>query len=123
MIEFKSLTKSAAWKIQYEIVKTVHSHPEVLEYIKSGKADYFGFDENGELEGDQLLFRSHRYAEFMTCTKYLAVLLVEGERISAIQYILSKLEATFRDLEDEKVLEKVREYISTFTNSKTNEAP
>jgi hypothetical protein len=122
MIEFKSLTKSAACKIQYEIVKTVHNHPEVLEYIKSGKADYFGFDENEELERDQLLFRSCRYAEFMTCTDYLATD-NEVERIGLVQYVLGKLESTFRDLQDEKVLKKVREYISIFTNSKTKEAP
>ena len=96
MIEFKSLTSSAVWKILYEIVKTVHNNPEVLEYIKSGKADYFGFDLSEELEVDQLLFRSNRYGEFITCTDYLTVD-SEAERIVSVQYVLCKLESAFRD--------------------------
>lgn len=120
MIEFKNLTKSAAWKILYEVVKTVHSNPEVLEYIKSGKADYFGFDISEELEVDQLLFRHNRYAEFTICTDYIFGE-SELETIEQVQYVLCKLETTFRDLEDEKVLEKVRDYLSTFTHNKTNE--
>lgn len=119
MIEFKSLTSSAAWKILFEIVRTVHNNPEVLEYIKSGKADYFGFDSSEELWEDQLLFRPNKNAEFITCTNYLNVD-NEVERIDLVQYVLCKLGAIFQDLEDEKVLEKVREYISTFTNNETN---
>ena len=119
MIEFKSLTSSAAWKILYEVVKTVHNNPEVLEYIKSGKADYFGFDFSEELWVDQLLFRHNRYTEFTICTDYIFGE-SELETIEQVQYVLCKLGATFQDLEDEKVLEKVREYISTFTNNETN---
>ena len=119
MIEFESLTSSAAWKILFEIVRTVHNNPEVLKYIKSGKADYFGFDSSEELWEDQLLFRPNKNAEFIICTDYLTVD-NEVERIDLVQYVLCKLGATFRDLEDERVLEKVREYLYTFTNYEKN---
>ena len=116
MIEFRSLSRSVAWKILFEIVRTVHNNPEVFEYIKNGKADYFGFDDSEELWEDQLLFRCHKYAEFITCTDYMIVE-TELERINRVQYILLKLRTTFQDLEGEKVLEKVKEFISTFTTN------
>lgn len=116
MIEFKNLSRSAAWKILFEIVRTVHNNPEVFDYIKSGKADYFGFDSSEELWEDQLLFRCSKYTKFITCTDYMIVE-TELERISGVQYILLKLRTTFQDLEDEKMLEKVRDFISTFTTN------
>lgn len=116
MIEFKSLPHSVAWKILFEIVRTVHSNPEVFEYIKRGKANYFGLDSSEELWEDQLLFRCNKYAKFITCTDYMIVD-SELERIDRVQYVLLKLRTTFQDSEDEKVLEKVRESISTFINN------
>jgi hypothetical protein len=113
---FETLTLQAAWKIIYEILRAITSNPKVFNYIKSGKADYFGIDEEEEMWEDIVLFRPNKYAQFINCFEYISVEL-DIERADRVQYLLIKLKTTFRDLEDEKVLNRVRDFISTFTNN------
>ena len=102
-----------------EIVRTIYDNNEMLEYIKSGKADYFGFASEEELWEDRILFRTHRYAEFTCCIDYVCS--EDGkDSTDKIIYVLLKLRATFRDWEDEKVLVQVKEFINTFNNNEIN---
>lgn len=114
MFNFDSLSGTAVTKIIHEISRTIENNDDICDYIISGKATYFGFDPEQELWEDRVLFRPNRDAQFVCCIDYISNL-DDRQRAEKVTYMLTKLKTTFRDLQDEKVLEEVRKFISTFT--------
>lgn len=115
MVNFDILSTTVSHKIIWEVVRVIYSNEDILDYIKSGKADYFGFGSEEELWQDRILFRPNRYAEFVCCIDYIYSE-DDRERAERVTYVLLKLRSLFQDWEDEKILKQVREFISTFTN-------